>query len=175
MELTKEQKLKLEGVLMAYMTLEGNDLDRVELNRIAAFLLAGKEKDAEIASKFDFVNENNVFEIMGPFCEEYFHRTRHAPFECPECGHDKLECCYFGEWTREVELGHSIVNGPQFEYGKILFGGDGQISHYRCVACGFIPCEECEDDDGEQLFIPIDDETNIVNWINKKHNEKYMG
>ncbi len=76
-------------------------------------------------------------------------------FKCPECGHERLECCEDGPYVSEVT---DIDEDGDFDYGPI--NASGIVDRFQCLNCGYILSRE----DGSS----IDDNKEVVEWI-KQH------
>lgn len=77
-------------------------------------------------------------------------------FKCPECGSEKLECCFNGPHTCEIT---GIDEEGDFEYGG--YDSSSEPDRFQCEQCGFVITD---DDTSAMLW----DNQEVVEWI-KKH------
>lgn len=61
-------------------------------------------------------------------------------FNCPKCGHDRLEEIMINVIASTPVLRINVSNGncePEYDHSKAE-NYDGQVDRYQCAKCGFI-------------------------------------
>jgi len=82
-------------------------------------------------------------------------------FTCPDCHEHRLEEVMINV-TVSSEV-NSISEDGCIEYGEQT-NDDGEVSHYQCVNCGYIP--EWVDGNGHNQ--PVADCLDLVTWLDKQ-------
>jgi len=54
-------------------------------------------------------------------------------FTCPDCGHDRLECCEDGPYSSIIL---NLDEEGDFDYDEI--NASGEVVRYQCVQCGTV-------------------------------------
>ena len=74
-------------------------------------------------------------------------------FNCPNCGHDKLECCMNGHHSCSVT---EIDGEGDFEYGP--YESTADVDRFQCIHCGYVLKDGSEN---------ITDNQEVVEWCKK--------
>ena len=74
-------------------------------------------------------------------------------FTCPDCGHDKLECCMNGPHSCTVTR---IDEEGDFEYGP--YESTAEVDRWQCQNCGYVLDDENK---------TITDNLKVAEWCEK--------
>lgn len=84
-------------------------------------------------------------------------------FTCPNCHEHRLEEVMINVTVSSVIK--SISKNGCIEYGEQT-NDDGEVTHYQCVNCGYIPKLV----DGNGHMQPVADCLDLVTWLDKQGN-----